>query len=107
MSPRAFIFSAWLASDKSAAKTKAALELIGANQHSMVKEGGRLLVSASMGGKSYSYSLPPDLTASTVSELALTCWALVKDMTDAELEAYLTRRNPKTMIAAFNYPLHP
>jgi hypothetical protein len=107
MSPRAFIFSAWLSSNKNAGQTKAALELIGANQHSTIKEGGRLLVSASMGGKSYSYSLPPDLTASTVSELALTCWALVKDMTDAELEAYLTRRNPKTMIAAFNYPLHP
>jgi hypothetical protein len=106
MSPRAFIFSAWLASDKNAGKTKAALELIGANQHNVQKEGGRLLVSASMGGKSFSYSLPPDLTASTVSELALTCWALIKDMTDAELEAYLTRRNPKTMIAAFNYPIY-
>ena len=106
MSPRAFIVSAWLASDKNAGKTKAALELIGANQHNVQKEGGRLLVSASMGGKSFSYSLPPDLTASTVSELALTCWALIKDMTDAELEAYLTRRNPKTMIAAFNYPLY-
>jgi hypothetical protein len=106
MSPRAFIFSAWLASDKSAGKTKAALELIGANQHNVQKERGRLLVSASMGGKSFSYSLPPDLTASTVSELALTCWALIKDMTDAELEAYLTRRNPKTMIAAFNYPIY-
>jgi hypothetical protein len=107
MSPRAFIFSAWLASGKNAGKTKAALELIGANQYTVQKEGGRLLVSASMSGKSYSYSLPPDMTASTVSELALTCWALVKDMTDAELEAYLTRKNPKTMIAAFNYPLHP
>lgn len=106
MSPRAFIFSAWLASNKSSAKTKAALELIGANQHTVQKEGGRLLVSASMGGKSYSYSLPPDMTASTVAELALTCWALIKDMTDAELEAYLTRKNPKTMIAGFNYPLY-
>jgi hypothetical protein len=105
VSPRAFIFSAWLASGKSAAKTKNALELIGANQYNAQKEGGRLLVSASMGGKSFSYSLPPDMTASTVAELALTCWALVKDMTDAELEAYLTRKPQKTMIAAFNYPL--
>lgn len=64
------------------------------------------MVSASMGGKSFSYSLPPDMTASTVAEMALTCWALVKDMTDSELEAYLTRKNPKTMIAAFNYPLY-
>jgi hypothetical protein len=45
------------------------------------------------------------MTASTVAELALTCWALVKDMTDADLEAYLTRKPQKTMIAAFNYPL--
>lgn len=105
MSPRAFIFSAWLASGKSAAKTITALETIGANQYSASKEGGRLLVSASMGGKSFSYSLPPDMTASTVSELALTCWALIKDMTDAQLEDYLTRKPQKTMIAAFNYPL--
>jgi hypothetical protein len=101
VSPKAFIFSAWLASDKSASKTKAALELIGSNQYSTVKEGGRVLISASMSGKSYSYTVPPDMTASTVSELALTCWALVKDMTDAELEAYLTRRTAKTMVAAF------
>jgi hypothetical protein len=102
MSPRAFVFSAWLASGKNAAKTVEALELIAANQHSVQKEGGRLLVSASMGGKSYSYSVPPDMTAGTVSELALACWQTVKDFTDAELETWLGQRSPRVRLMTFN-----
>ena len=70
MSPRSFVFSVWVANSKDATKTVAALETIAANNFTVQKEGGRVLVSASMGGKSYSYSLPPDQTAGTVAELA-------------------------------------
>jgi hypothetical protein len=106
MSPRSFIFSVWCANSKSAARTVAALETIATNQAAVSNEGGRVLVSASMGGKSYSYQVPPDMTAGTVADLALRCWQIVKDMTDAQLEAYLTRRESRTAIASFNYPLH-
>jgi hypothetical protein len=82
------------------------LETIAANVHSVTSEAGRLMISASTGGKSFSYTLPPDMTPSTVGEMALQCWNIIRAFTDAELETWLTRRNPKTMIAAFNYPLN-
>lgn len=105
MSPRSFVFSVWVANSKDAIKTVAALETIAANNFTVQKEGGRVLVSASMGGKSYSYSLPPDQTAGTVAELAFYAWKEVKDLADADLELWLTRKTSKTAIMAFNYPL--
>jgi len=105
MSPRSFVFSVWVANGKDALKTVAALETIAANNFTVAKEGGRVLVSASMGGKSYSYSLPPDQTAGTVAELAFYAWKQIKDLSAADLELWLTRKTNKTTIAAFNYPL--
>ena len=106
MSPRAFVFSVWVSNGKKAAATVTALETIAANVHSVTSEAGRLMISASTGGKSFSYTLPPDMTPSTVGEMALQCWNIIRAFTDDELETWLTRRNPKTMIAAFNYPLN-
>jgi hypothetical protein len=105
MSPRAFVFSTWLANGRTAQGTILALEAIAANQHSVLKEGGKTLVSASMGGKSYSLTIPPDFTVSTVAELALRCWQLVKDMTDAELETWLTRRTAKSMYVSIGHQI--
>jgi hypothetical protein len=106
MSPRSFVFSVWVANNKDALKTVAALETIAANNFTVAKEGGRVLVSASMGGKSYSYSLPPDQTAGTVAELAFYAWNQIRNLSSADLELWLTRKTSKTAIAAFNYPLH-
>jgi hypothetical protein len=105
MTPRSFVFSVWVANQKDATKTVAALEAIAANNFTVAKEGGRVLVSASMGGKSYSYSLPPDQTAGTVAELAFYAWKQIKDLSSADLELWLTRKTSKTSVVAFNYPL--
>jgi hypothetical protein len=105
MSPRSFVFSVWVANNKDALKTVAALETIAANNFTVAKEGGRVMVSASMGGKSFSYAIPPDQTAGTVAELAFYCWKEVKDLAAADLELWLTRKTNKTAIMAFNYPL--
>jgi hypothetical protein len=105
MSPRSFVFSVWVANNKDALKTVAALETIAANNFTVAKEGGRVLVSASMGGKSYSYSLPPDQTAGTVAELAFYAWNQIRNLSAADLELWLTRKTNKTAIMAFNYPL--
>ena len=105
MSPRSFVFSVWVANSKDATKTVAALETIAANNFTVAKEGGRVLVSASMGGKSYSYTLPPDQTAGTVADMAFYAWNQVKDLSDADLELWLTRKTSKTSVLAFNYPL--
>jgi hypothetical protein len=106
MSPRSFVFSVWVANNKDALKTVAALETIAANNFTVAKEGGRVLVSASMGGKSYSYSLPPDQTAGTVAELAFYAWNQIRNLSSTDLELWLTRKTSKTAIMAFNYPLH-
>jgi hypothetical protein len=105
MTPRSFVFSVWVANSKDATKTVAALEAIAANNFTVAKEGGRVLVSASMGGKSYSYTLPPDQTAGTVAELAFYAWKQIKDLSSADLELWLTRKTSKTSVVAFNYPL--
>lgn len=102
MSPRAFVFALWCANSKSAARTVDALEAIATNQASVSNEGGRVLVSASMGGKSYSYQLPPDMTAGTVADMALRCWQQVRSYTDAQLETWLMRRESRVMLASFN-----
>jgi len=44
MSPRSFVFSVWVANNKDALKTVAALETIAANNFTVAKEGGRVLV---------------------------------------------------------------
>jgi hypothetical protein len=105
MSPRSFVFAIWCANSKSAARTVEALETIGSNQAAVQNEGGRVMISASMGGKSYSYQLPPDMTAGTVADMALRCWQLVRDFSDEQLETWLTQRERRTMQAVFNNTL--
>lgn len=105
MSPRAFVFSVWVANGKKAAATITALETIAANVHSVTAEAGRLMISASTGGKSFSYTIPPDMTPGTVAELALQCWNAIKSMNDAQLETWLGRKSIRSTQIAFNYPL--
>jgi hypothetical protein len=105
MTPRSFVFSVWVANNKEAAKTVSALEAIASNNFAVAKEGGKVITSVSMGGKSYSFALPPDQTAGTVAELAFYAWKQIKDLSAADLELWLTRKTNKTTIAAFNYPL--
>lgn len=107
MSPRSFVFSVWVANGKSAGKTTTALELISGNNFSVQKDGGRVLLSASMGGKSFSYTLPPDQTAGTVAEMAFYAWKLIKDYSDADLELWLTRKTSKTVLAGFTGSYQP
>ena len=40
-----------------------------------------------------------------MAELAFYAWKEVKDLADADLELWLTRKTSKTSICAFNYPL--
>jgi hypothetical protein len=101
MTTRSFVFAVWCASGKTATQTVAALETIASNQHTLTKDGGRLMISASTGGKSFSYTLPPDATPSTVSEMALTAWTTIRDMTNDELEAWLAKPQVRTSYASF------
>tara|TARA_R110000744_G_C18986454_1_gene520007 strand:+ start:58 stop:402 length:345 start_codon:yes stop_codon:yes gene_type:complete len=94
---RAFIFSVWVHSSKTAIATTAAMETLAAKQFSVAEQGGRHVVSASVQGKSFSYEMPAGQGGSDFLNMAHDSWRLLKiggdtggAMTDAELESYLT-----------------
>ena len=93
---RDFIFSIWAKVGETTVETVAALKALAAKQYTTAEQGGRIVVSASVQGKSFTYELPegqsgPDFLA-TVRE----SWRMIEiggasggQMTDAELLAYL------------------
>jgi len=93
---RAFIFSVWVHVKKTSDATLEALESLAAKQYTTAEAGGKVVVSATVQGKSFTYEIPPGQSASDFLQLAYNSWRMVKiggasggQMTDAELEAYL------------------
>lgn len=105
MTARSFVFSIWCSVGKTAAATVAALEALAGNQYTLTKDGGRLLISASTGGKSFSFAPMADMTPATVAEMALQAYIQIREYTDAQLEAWLVKPQVRTTMAAFNHPL--
>jgi hypothetical protein len=91
---RGLLFSLWIQSAKDPVATRLALEAIAANQYSTFNNGGRVMVSASVAGKSFSYQIDPKMGSFDIAKAALELWTRVKDFTTtAELENYLTKSN--------------
>jgi hypothetical protein len=93
---RAFIFSIWVHVKKTSQATVDALELLAANQYKVAEVGGKIVVSATVQGKSFTYEIPEGQSASDFLQLAYTSWRMVEiggatgdQMTDAELKTYL------------------
>ena len=102
MTPRTFVFSAWVGVGKTAAATISALETVAAGNFTTSKEGGKMLTSVSTGGKSYSFQLgDPSSTPSSISALAYSCWVKIRLMDDATLTTWLTSRESKSMQVQF------
>ena len=88
---RALIFSLWITAAKDPVALRLALEAMASNQTTTMTNGGRVMISASVAGKSFSYSLQPGMSPSTVAQLAYCAWRKVKDFTtSAEVEDFLT-----------------
>lgn len=93
---RAFIFSVWAHVGETSDLTLAALKQLAAKQYTVAEQGGRYVVSASVQGKSFSYELPAGQTSADFSTCVWEAWRMLKiggldgQMTDAELEEYLT-----------------
>lgn len=102
---RGFIFSVWTNAGKTASATVTALETLAANQYTVAENGGRQMISASVQGKSFSYSVPDGMDASYFSQLAFEAWQAIctggasgGTMTDAELLAYLKDTTAETSV---------
>lgn len=93
---RAFIFSIWAHVGETSVATLDALKALAAKQYTTAEAGGKVVVSATVQGKSFTYEIPQGQSASDFLQLAYSSWRMVKiggatgaQMTDAELETYL------------------
>jgi predicted dinucleotide-binding enzyme len=93
---RAFIFSVWVHVKKTSDATLEALESLAAKQYTTAEAGGKVVVSATVQGKSFTYEIPEGQSSSDFLQLAHESWRMVSiggtnfaQMTDAELKAYL------------------
>jgi hypothetical protein len=93
---RAFIFSIWAKVGETSDATLEALKALSADQYDTAKAGGKVVVSATVQGKSFTYEIPEGQSPADFLQLAYNSWRMVKiggtsgaQMIDAELEAYL------------------
>lgn len=93
---RDFIFSIWTKVGKTSNDTVAALESLAARQYTTAEQGGRVVVSASVQGKSFTYEIPEGQTSMDFLAFCRGSWRMImiggvtsSQMTDAELLAYL------------------
>ena len=107
---RGLLFSLWIQSAKDPVATRLALEAIAANQYNTFNNGGKVMVSASVAGKSFSYQLQPGINPMAMTELALSAWKSVKDFTtSAEIENFLTKSHGQVSYPNFGsmVPIYP
>tara|TARA_B100000749_G_scaffold280793_1_gene278820 strand:+ start:3714 stop:4058 length:345 start_codon:yes stop_codon:yes gene_type:complete len=93
---RAFIFQVWVHAGKTYALTLAALETLASNQFDTAEQGGRVIVSSTVQGQSFTWEIPEGQTPADFSQIVYESWSFIQKggtsgaaMTDAQLEAYL------------------
>lgn len=107
---RGLLFSLWIQSAKDPVATRLALEAIAANQYASFNNGGKVMVSASVAGKSFSYQLQPGINPANIAHMAYEIWSRVKDFTtSAEIENYLTKGTGQVSYPNFGsmVPIYP
>jgi hypothetical protein len=89
---RGLIFSVWIQASKDPVALRLALEAIAANQFSIFNNGGRVMVSASVAGKSFSYQIQGNMNPANFALMAYEAWRRIKDFTtSAQVEAFLSK----------------
>ena len=93
---RDFIFSIWANVGETAIDTVAALKSLAAKQYTTAEQGGRVVVSASVQGKSFTYEVPEGQTSLDFLSTVRESWRIIEtggasggQMTDAELLDFL------------------
>ena len=89
---RGLIFSLWIQASKDPVALRLALEALAAGQATTFTNGGKVMVSASVAGKSFSYQLQPGINPMAITDMALAAWRCIKDMTTSDqIENFLTK----------------
>ena len=106
---RGLLFSLWIQSAKDPVATRLALEQLAANQFSTFNNGGKVMVSASVAGKSFSYQLQPGMNPAGLATTAYELWQQVCDMTADQLENLMKKSSGQVSYPNFGYmqPIHP
>jgi hypothetical protein len=90
MNARALIFAVWIKNAKNRANTITALEQIASGQVSVFTQGGKTMISSSVGSESFSFQLSGALSADRVQEMAYDAWrAISRFATDADFLAWI------------------
>ena len=84
-----------------------ALEALAAGQASTFTNGGKVMVSASVAGKSFSYQLQPGIRSADVVQMALNCWKVVSDFTTSQqVEDFLKKSTGSVSYPQFSSEIH-
>ena len=89
--------------------TRLALEQLAGNQFSTFNNGGKVMVSASVAGKSFSYQLQPGMNPAALANTAYEIWQRIYDMTAEQLENYMKKSNGRMSYPNFGVmsPINP
>ena len=102
MTPKVLIFGIWIKVNKSLPALKTALEQIASNASSIYQANGKILISASVAGQSFSYALPDGINVDSVLSATFDAWKIVNQFTsNSELETWLNLDTPRNMLIAF------
>jgi hypothetical protein len=84
MNARALIFAVWIKNAKNRQFTIESLESIASGQVSVFTQGGKTMISSSVGSESFSFQLSGALSADKVQEMAYDAWRAVMRFDDDE-----------------------
>ena len=101
MDLRAFVFGLWVKGGESVTTLVTLLKTAASDQSSLITDGGRVILSSSVNGKSNSYSFAPGMSPMQVQSMAYEAWRRVKDFNATDLDEFLTYEMPRMSYAAF------
>ena len=101
MDLRAFVFGLWVKGGESVTTLVTLLKTAASDKSSLITDGGRVILSSSVNGKSFSYSFAPGMSPMQVQSMAYEAWRRVKDFNATDLDTFLTYEMPRVAYAQF------
>lgn len=102
MEPKTLMFGLWIKANKSLPTLLSLLEGIASNASSVYQANGKILISASVAGQNFSYTLPNGWSIAGVLNATFEAWKIAKTFeTDEQLDSYFTQEMPRNTLVAF------
>ena len=99
MNLRDFVWAIYLANGETVSGVISALKILAAGQYKEVQQGGKTLISSSINGQQFTFDVKRRVDVLTLARQA---FIEIKDMTDADLVAWLMQTNGNFTIADFS-----